>query len=213
MQYILVSRSSLRAQLLHDFGLHNLEVYDCHDYESIDRELPCHLAAQEKVKKRVQNLLPEFKKFMTGDYCIIAMQTIIALFGEIYLKPLSYSEVVETLKKFSDRTHTVITAVYIYVCENGEVRDLVDYDYTHVTFSRILDADINAYTFIQGYAEKVGGYSVFQDPMNFVKEVKGSITNTYGVPFEKLEKMFKKLNLKKDEAQSLENIEKKLKSL
>ena len=128
------------------------------------------------------------------------------------MKPRSPADAYDTLKFLKNDTHSIVTAIYVYVKQNGVVRELMDYDYTNVTFCDFQHKELLAYILRGIHWGKVGGYSINADPDHFIVDVEGSLTSAYGLPFEKLNKIFKELNLEKHKrSMSNAKIEKMLK--
>lgn len=215
MKYILSTRNIYKIELLTDFGLDFYVDKSLYSYTEKFNKLPMQEEAKMLAKDKALKCLARNKEILKDeDYCIIATEEIIALKTKFYWKPVTRLILGEYLKDFSGKTHSVITGVCLLVRENNQEKELLDFDYTHVTFRWLEKEDFYHYPKVYHTDKRVGGYNILHDPRNFVESYQRSLSNSYGMPLEKLGIMFRKLGLKKQrKSLTKSEIEKRLKNL
>ncbi|MCX8092905.1 MAG: Maf family protein [Candidatus Goldbacteria bacterium] len=141
---ILASTSPRRKQILSKFGfdfeVHEPKIDENRILVKLKNIKPYKIAtylAYEKAK----SVLRKFKKGI-----VIGADTIVVLGSEVIGKPKSKKHAVEILKKLSNSTHTVITAIALIDIETG--KSLVTYDASFVTFKKLTIKQINDYVTI-----------------------------------------------------------------
>lgn len=138
------------------------------------------LLAQEKAK----SVLSNFKK---GT--VIGADTIVVFGQEIIGKPKSKRHAVEILKKLSNSTHFVITAISLIDVETG--KSVISYDTSIVTFRKLKIKQINDYINTNHILDKAGAYAIQEGADPFIKKIKGSYYNVVGFPIEKFKKILR----------------------
>lgn len=111
---------------------------------------------------------------------IIASDTMVYLDGVMYGKPKDLDDAREMLKKLRGKTHAVYTAVVMVYGKIGEWRKEVVK--TEVTFFDFSDEALEKYINTSEPYDKAGGYAFQGVAKQFVKDVKGSVTNVIGFP-------------------------------
>lgn len=116
---------------------------------------------------------------------VIGSDTTVVLDGEILNKPASESEARLMLRKLSDRTHIVYTAIAIV--DSASMRTITAVRSTKVEFRKLDDREIDAYVATGSPMDKAGAYGI-QDDFGavFVRNVEGCYYTIVGLPLELL---------------------------
>jgi septum formation protein len=110
---------------------------------------------------------------------VLGVDTIVALDGEIWGKPPDAAAAAETLRRLSDRTHTVVSGVAI-VHANGDVEPATAT--TAVTFRALNDWFVDWYVASGEWQGRAGGYAVQGRGAALVKRIDGDYLNVVGLP-------------------------------
>jgi septum formation protein len=171
---ILASASPRRQDLLKEAGF-ELTVEPANVKELFTPDLaPADLAMHNaELKARA------IAETLDSDAIVLGADTVVALDGQVYGKPLSRDDASETLQKLSDRTHEVITGVCLISTE----QEVTFHETTSVTFHALQQVDIDRY--IDGFKpfDKAGAYAI-QEWIGLigVKEINGNYENVVGLP-------------------------------
>ena len=138
------------------------------------------LLAYEKAK----SVMDKVKKGI-----ILGADTIVVLKNEIIGKPDSRKHAISILKKLSNSTHKVITAVALIDVKT--FRTVVFADTSYVSFKRLSLKEIKTYINKNNVLDKAGAYAIQEGADPFIKSIKGSYFNVVGLPVEKLKKIIK----------------------
>lgn len=113
---------------------------------------------------------------------VIGSDTIVALDGEILLKPKSKEQAQNFLRKLSGNTHEVITA--ITVLHGAE--EMSFYELAKVTFYDLPENWIEAYTETDDPYDKAGAYGIQTASGIFVQKIEGDYNTVVGLPLASL---------------------------
>jgi len=102
---------------------------------------------------------------------------------EVLGKPKNKSEVIETLKKLSGKSHRVVTALAMLSEEYGKRLSLTE---STVYFRDLTDEEVLAYAKTEEPYDKAGSYALQGLGSLFIEKVEGSYTNVVGLPVETL---------------------------
>lgn len=138
------------------------------------------LLAYEKAK----SVMDKVKKGI-----ILGADTIVVLKNEIIGKPDSRKHAISILKKLSNSTHKVITAVALIDVKT--FKTVVFADTSYVSFKRLSLKEIKTYINKNNVLDKAGAYAIQEGADPFIKSIKGSYFNVVGLPVEKLKKIIK----------------------
>jgi septum formation protein len=122
---------------------------------------------------------------------ILAADTIVCVGREILGKPRSKSEARRMLRLLSDRSHWVITGVVLVSRATGQ--SIHWSERTRVTFSRLSERDIEAYTNSREPFDKAGAYAVQGRASKFVTRIEGCYFNVMGLPISSVCRELRKL--------------------
>ena len=109
---------------------------------------------------------------------VLGVDTVVALAGRVYGKPLDERHARETLRALSGSTHTVLSGVALI--GDGEVRTALAA--TEVVFRTLDDGLIDWYVATGEWRERAGGYAIQGAGAALVREVRGDYENVVGLP-------------------------------
>jgi len=182
---ILASGSPRRQQLIRALGV-DVEVR----LKDTDEDFPASLQREQVARYLAEKKADAFHGELAPNEVLITGDTTVYLNGEILNKPLDAQEAFAMLKKLSNQTHTVITAV----CIVSDQHKQVFHDETEVTFGALSDDEINYY--IQQYKpfDKAGAYGA-QDFIGYIGivDMHGSFYNVMGFPLHLVYRALKEL--------------------
>jgi septum formation protein len=115
------------------------------------------------------------KRFYPNDY-IISADTIVYSKGKVLPKPKDRAQALYFLKRLSNSTHEVITAITI-----GYEPETFVFS-TKVTFYDLGKTTLNLYLNTNEWIDKAGGYAIQGFGKILVKEVNGDYFNVVGLP-------------------------------
>ena len=118
---------------------------------------------------------------------IIAADTAIVLDNKIYGKPKTKEEAKDMLKKFSNRTHYVITGV----CIASPVRTMSFSSINEVTFYNLSETEIDEYLLNNEYIDKAGSYAIQGKASLFIKKINGDYNSIIGLPISEINRILK----------------------
>ncbi|MCX7698041.1 MAG: Maf family protein [Candidatus Goldbacteria bacterium] len=187
---ILASTSPRRKQILTKFGfefeVQEPKIDENRIFVKLKNIKPYKIATSLAYEK-ARSVLRKFKKGI-----VIGADTIVVLGREVIGKPKSKKHAIEILKKLSNSTHTVITAIALIDIETG--KSLVTYDASFVTFKKLTIKQINDYVNNNHILDKAGAYAVQEGADPFIKKIKGSYYNVVGFPIEKFKRILREWN-------------------
>jgi septum formation protein len=133
------------------------------------------------------------KKIQSNQFLIIAADTIVAYENQVFGKPCSRQEAVETLLFLGGKTHEVITGVSIEYNNYKRSTYLVFTEKTLVTFSTLTEELITDY--IEHYKpfDKAGSYGIQELPASYVKSIVGDYDNIVGLPTYQLHRFLEQI--------------------
>ena len=123
---------------------------------------------------------------MKRDRWTLGADTVVALDGAIFGKPVSLDEARQFLRALSGRTHEVITGCALISAAGREVF----HETSRVTFHTLTDKIIDGYLAKVDVLDKAGGYALQEQGDRLVERVEGSRTNVIGLPIERLKSIF-----------------------
>jgi septum formation protein len=127
-----------------------------------------------------------------ADAVVIAADTIVVVDGDVLGKPKDESDAVRMLRRLSDRTHTVMTAVA--VASRGCVES--DVEEVEVTFHPLSDKDIAAYIATGEPMDKAGAYGIQGFGATIVSRVDGDYFAVMGLPLQRLVRLLERCGVR-----------------
>lgn len=201
---VLASASPRRKELLGwmdiPFVIHSSDI----DENSLhtDPVAICKDVAQQK-GVAVLDCLKKHPLFLKGfNPFVVSADTIVTLGDMIFGKPKNVVHASEMLMALSDKTHKVITAVYLGMIDSsGHFRQHVFSCETDVTFSAIPMDILSHYLSSGDSLDKAGAYGIQGKGLTFVSSVSGSYSNVVGFPLSHfIEETKRFLHLDNDDA-------------
>lgn len=123
------------------------------------------------------------------DRIILGADTVVALNGKLFGKPLDRDDARRILSTLAGTTQDVITGVSVYETASG--RRLIEHALTRVTMRPMSDDEIEAYLDSREWEGKAGAYGIQGKADLFVEHTEGSFTNVVGLPIELVTEMLK----------------------
>lgn len=180
---ILASASKRRISLLKDAGI-DFKVIPSNIDETIDNRLT---PTENVLKLSKDKALDVYES--NKENIIIAADTIVVYKGEIFGKPVDGEDAFNMLKKLSNKTHEVITAVTII---NKEEIDSF-YSITKVTFKDLTDEEIRNYIETKEPYGKAGSYAIQGLGKELVLTFDGDFFTIVGLPLKEVLKRLDKI--------------------
>jgi septum formation protein len=131
---------------------------------------------------------------------IIGADTAVELDGEMFGKPRDAADAREMLSYLSERTHYVVTGIYVLRLPDGAARSAVET--TAVTFARLDPKEIEAYVASGEPIDKAGGYAIQGRAGRYIPRVEGCYFNVVGLPLARLCALLGELGWRADAAAS-----------
>ncbi len=136
-------------------------------------------------------------KRQVGKGIIIGMDTIVVLGKKILGKPKNRAEAKRMIKMLSNKTHKVITGIYLL--RLPDERAISGYEMTKVKFRKLTNKEIKQYIKTKEPYDKAGAYGIQGKAGLFVESIKGCYFNVVGFPVAKFLKLIKKIKPRKYE--------------
>ncbi|MDQ3850624.1 MAG: Maf family protein [Actinomycetota bacterium] len=112
------------------------------------------------------------------DRLVLAVDTVVALEGEIFGKPPDAAAARRSLARLSGRTHEVISGLAL---GHGDSPRVV-HEVTAVTFRELDDETIDRYVATGEWRERAGGYAIQGRGAAIVRAIAGDYLNVVGLP-------------------------------
>ena len=181
---ILASGSPRRQQFLKELDV-DFEI----QLKDIEEIYPEHLQAEEITNFLAKLKASAFALDLDDNDILITSDTIVWLNNKALGKPKDYDDAFEMLTEMSGTTHKVITSV----CLKTTVKEVVFYEETLVTFTKLSSDEIKYYLNNYKPFDKAGSYGI-QEWIGLVAitKIEGSYANVVGLPTHRLyEEMMK----------------------
>jgi septum formation protein len=114
------------------------------------------------------------------DALVLGADTVVVLDDHIFGKPKNVAEARQTLRRLSNRQHTVLTGLALLQQRQQFIR--LDTVSTLVRFRPLLRADIEHYIATGEPFDKAGAYAIQGAAATFVASLEGCFTNVIGLP-------------------------------
>ena len=181
---ILASGSPRRQQFLKELDV-DFEI----QLKDIEEIYPEHLQAEEITNFLAKLKASAFALDLDDNDILITSDTIVWLNNKALGKPKDYDEAFEMLTEMSGTTHKVITSV----CLKTTDKEIIFYEETLVTFTKLSSDEIKYYLNNYKPFDKAGSYGI-QEWIGLVAitKIEGSYANVVGLPTHRLyEEMMK----------------------
>ena len=169
MRLVLASASPQRRDILAALGV-ELEVRPAGVGE-VEAGEPAAVARANAVAKLRAVARP-------GDEGVLAVDTVVALDGELWGKPVDAAAAAATLQRLSDRTHDVVSGFAFAAGGDVHVGEAV----TRVTFRALDTATVAWYVASGEWEGRAGGYAIQGRGGALVRRIDGDYLNVVGLP-------------------------------
>lgn len=175
---ILASGSPRRQQFLKELDI-DFEIR----LKDIEEIYPDDLQASEITNFLAKLKASAFEEDLKENDILITSDTIVWLDNKALGKPKDYDDAFEMITEMSGKTHKVITSV----CIKTTQKEIVFYDETLVTFTKLSSDEITYYLNNYKPFDKAGSYGI-QEWIGLVaiEKIEGSYANVVGLPTHKL---------------------------
>jgi septum formation protein len=182
---ILASGSPRRQQFLKELDV-DFEI----QLKDIEEIYPSHLKAEEITNFLAKLKASAFIDDLQQNDILITSDTIVWLNNKALGKPKDYDDAFEMLTEMSGTTHKVITSVCIKTTD----KEIVFYEETLVTFTKLSSDEIKYYLDNYKPYDKAGSYGI-QEWIGLVTitKIEGSYANVVGLPTHRLYEELTKL--------------------
>ena len=196
---VLASGSPRRHQLLSEVGVkHVVRLPQTPVDETLEPDQladpaeACKKLAERKAGAVVQELLAENP---VGMFAVIGADTMVVKDGQIFGKPANLSDGKHMLRQLSGATHSVITAVSLWLISAPDAEKLsmgfrTFADESLVTFKPLTDEEIADYLRKGESFDKAGAYAIQGEGRHLVSSVQGAMDTVIGLPAKKLVEQF-----------------------
>ncbi len=182
---VLASQSPRRKELLNNAGFqfhhHPVQVS-----ELTDEKLKPEENASQIATAKAKACLEQYKDLKSGDFLILAADTIVTLGGQLLGKPESASEAASFLRRLSGKTHRVISGLALLEVRAEKL--FQGFSETEVQFKVLSEPQISEYVATGEPFDKAGGYAIQGLGGKLVESYRGSWSNVVGLPMELLER-------------------------
>jgi septum formation protein len=127
-----------------------------------------HVVALENARRKREATVAQ-----PGEH-VLAVDTLVALDGEIHGKPEDAEHAAQTLRALAGRTHEVVSGVVL--------DDHATLAVTHVTFRPLDDARVDGYVATGEWRQRAGGYAIQGRGAALVRGIAGDYLNVVGLP-------------------------------
>lgn len=171
---ILASGSPQRRAILEQLGVEFTVVVS--GAEELE-EGPAEQVAVENAKRKAWAAV-EQQVNSSSDETVLGVDTVVALGGRLYGKPVDRVEAAATLRALAARTHRVVSGVCLI--EGGRERTAVAV--TDVGFRPLSAAAIDWYLDTGEWQGRAGGYAIQGRGAALVESIRGDYLNVVGLP-------------------------------
>lgn len=180
---ILASTSPRRAMLMREHG-YDVELA-APTYDEATFDLP-NLSPVDRAKAISEHKARSV--IVTGKPAwILSGDTIAALNGRIFGKPVDRADASNILGALAGTTHHVITGVTLLDTATGDCA--IRHDTTAVTMRSISPDALSRYLDSGAWKGKAGAFGIQDSGDEFIERIEGSFTNVVGFPMELIRKM------------------------
>ena len=173
---ILASASPRRRELLTQAGL-RFDVHPAHIDESRHPNESPHTYVQRLALEKAQAILT-----LHPNATILGADTTVVLHhdgaDEILNKPADLADAERMLRLLSARTHQVHTGIAVVT----STTQLTHIETTHVTFSEIIEEDLQHYLTSGDPLDKAGAYGIQGYAARWIPRIEGDYFNVVGLP-------------------------------
>lgn len=178
---ILASTSPRRQDILKTLGIPFSVLSPAYDEAPVEGMNPTELAEHHSLKK-VESVM-RMNLNISAPW-ILGADTLIALDGKIFEKPVDRDDARSMLRAFSGRTHRVITAISLFDLGTKYVSTRTST--SEVTFMTLDDRQIEGYLDSGEWQGVAGSYRIQGLGSCFISRIEGSYSGIVGLPIHEL---------------------------
>lgn len=202
LKILLASRSPRRKELLEQLAI-SYETVDVAIDETVKAPIMPEVYVKNMAEKKAMKALADYGQLISDKTILLTADTTLSLNGEIIGKPENREHFYEIMRKLSNKTHTVFSALTLVGHEKIESIDATDHNIIHhsvkekfvtmlseseVTFSFLPDNFIENYWLSGEPCDKAGGYAIQGMMAGYIQSIKGSYSGIMGLPLFELRK-------------------------
>jgi septum formation protein len=148
----------------------------------------------EKVTKKnsLTKLLIAQKIIQDPVYLVIAADTVVSVFGEIFGKPINREDAYRMWKVLEGKTHEVVTGVSILFKNQKKIIWHTYSEKAYVTFQSLTSEEITLYIEKNEPFDKAGAYGIQELPNYFIHKIDGDINTIIGLPLYSLQEVLER---------------------
>lgn len=185
MRVVLASSSPRRRELLRMIGIpHEVMPADVDETYLPHEEPAAH--AERLAREKAATIAAR-----VGDALVIAADTIVVVDGDVLGKPRDEAEAARMLRRLSDRSHVVHTAVAVRYFDQASAA----VESPRVTFRPLDDARIEAYIATGEPMDKAGAYGIQGFGATLVSGIEGDYFAVMGLPLHRLIRLLEELGV------------------
>lgn len=192
MNLLLASKSPRRKEILSNAGYTFKIISSPFDETEVDLSKDPVQGVCDIAFKKATTAFDTLSECEKKEAVVLGADTIVVCDGEVLLKPRDEADSFAALKKLSDRTHQVYTAVSLVSAESVET----SVSTTDVCFYSLTDEEITEYIASGECADKAGSYGIQGKGALLVKKIDGDYYNVVGLPISKTVRMLRKYDIK-----------------
>lgn len=176
MKLVLASASPRRKELLAQIGITPF-IEPSTIVEKVTSTIP-----EEVVLELSSQKAQDVAQHQEAGTIVIGADTVVALDGQILLKPVSHEDAYGMISMLQGRNHQVYTGVTMVYCgqQGNKVKSFVEK--TEVMVYPMSEEEIKAYAFSEEPMDKAGAYGIQGNYAAFVKGIAGDYNNVVGLP-------------------------------
>lgn len=176
MKLVLASASPRRKELLAQIGITPF-IEPSTIVEKVTSTIP-----EEVVLELSSQKAQDVAQHQESGTIVIGADTVVALDGQILLKPVSHEDAYGMISMLQGRNHQVYTGVTMVYCgqQGNKVKSFVEK--TEVMVYPMSEEEIKAYAFSEEPMDKAGAYGIQGNYAAFVKGIAGDYNNVVGLP-------------------------------
>jgi nucleoside triphosphate pyrophosphatase len=167
---LLASSSPQRTAILHQLRIpHDVVAPDYEEHDPPEAD-PVELVRRH-AREKARSIAPDERP-------VLAVDTTVALDGQVYAKPAGEEVAAEMLDALSGRTHVVVSGL----CLRTGAWEVVEHAETRVTFRALTPREIGLYVATGEWEGRAGGYAIQGLGGSLVDRVEGDYLNVVGLP-------------------------------
>jgi len=196
---VLASQSPRRRQILTISG-YEFDILPSQISEIPDENLNLTSRIRQLASDKAHACLKLRKTTEEQAFLFLAADTVVVLGDQILGKPKDENEARSFLRRLSDHSHSVITAISLVDGVSG--KETQAHSITEVKFRALTDEEITDYIKTGEPFDKAGGYGIQGAAAKFIQSIDGPYDNVVGLPMEEVRKGIAELGLEVEKRQS-----------